>query len=286
MRIFLFAAIAMCCFSANGLLCRMALTQTGMDAASFTILRIVSGAVLLWALTMRRHGRQAGISVSIKHCFWAAAALSTYMVCFSYAYRGLLTAATGTLIIGAAIVVTALVINRIMGDSISKQQLFGIAITFGGVILLVTPALARPSPLDALLMALAGAAFVVYSTLGRNSADPLSDMAGVFLRCLPFTILLLPFVQEMPLEGTLYAITSGAVTSGLGYALWYRLVPILGTLTSALIQLSVPVFSAIGGWLLLSEAITLRLVVSGAVIIGGIAYTHVYTARAKAAQGL
>ncbi|MCL1939867.1 MAG: DMT family transporter [Desulfovibrionaceae bacterium] len=274
MRLFVLAALAMCLFSANGLLCRMALTQTGMDAASFTILRVVSGAVMLFALTARRRGKTFSIGGNFK----AAAALFTYMLCFSFAYRGLLTAATGTLIIGAAIVLTALVISRIMGDAIGRQQLVGIAITFGGVILLVTPSLARPSPLDALLMACAGAAFVIYSTLGRKSTDPLSDMAGIFLRCLPFTVLLLPFVKEMPLQGTLYAIASGALASGLGYALWYRLVGILSTLTAALIQLSVPVFSALGGWLLLNEAITLRLVISGIIIIGGIAYTHMHPA--------
>jgi drug/metabolite transporter (DMT)-like permease len=274
MRLFILATIAMCFFSANGLLCRMALTQTNMDAMSFTILRIVSGALILFALTARRHGKKSGSRGSYK----AAMALFTYMLCFSLAYRGL-TAATGTLIIGASIVLTAMVIGRFLGETIGKYQLAGIAITFGGVILLLTPALARPSPLDALLMGCAGAAWAVYSILGKSNTDPAADTAGNFLRCLPFAVLLLPFVKEAPLAGTLYAIASGAVTSGIGYVLWYRLVVILNTLTAALVQLSVPILSALGGWLLLSEEITLRLFISGGIIIGGIAYTHLHSAR-------
>jgi drug/metabolite transporter (DMT)-like permease len=274
MHLFMLALITMALFAANGLLCRLALTHTDMDAVSFTILRIVSGALILLALAVRRHGRRCCVGGSFK----AATALFVYLLTFSLAYRGL-TAATGTLIIVASILLTAIAASRFLQEPIGKHQFIGVAVTFGGLIILLTPAISKPSTFDAFLMGCAGAAWVVYSILGKKSADPALDMAGIFTRCLPFTLLLLPFVNEVPLEGALYATISGAIASGVGYILWYRLVTILSTLTAALVQLIMPILTALGGWLILGEDITPRLFVSGSIIIGGIAYAHLHSTR-------
>ena len=274
MQLFILATVTMALFAANGLLCRLALTHTDMDAVSFTVVRIVSGALLLLILAARKHGKQCWTGGSFK----AAAFLFGYMIAFSLAYRGL-AAATGTLIIVSSILLTAIIASRFLGEPLGKHQIIGVAITFCGIIVLLTPAISKPSPIDAIIMASAGACWVGYSILGKGSKDPAQDTTGIFLRCLPFTLCLLPFMKSMPLDGVLYAVVAGALASGLGYILWYRLVTMLSTLTASLVQLIMPIFTALGGWLFLGEAITLRLFVSGVIIISGIAYVHIHTAK-------
>ncbi len=276
MRLLLLTALTMCLFAANSLLCRLAFTRTGIDPQSFTILRLVSGAAVLWLLTTRRRRKRHGIGGS----FTAAAGLFGYMATFSLAYQEI-GAAAGTLILAAALLVTAILAAGLLGEHLNRRQLAGAAISLGGLAVLFAPALSRPPLVSALLMACAGASWVVYSLAGRESTDSALDTAGNFVRCLPVVIVLLPFVKSVPFEGALYAIASGALASGFGYILWYRLVAVLSTIAAALIQLSVPVLTTLGAWLLLGEAVSVRFFVSGCVILFGIALAQ--TASTKPA---
>lgn len=265
MRLFLLATFTMCLFAANSLLCRLALARTGMDATSFTILRLVSGMALLWAATSFRRGPKTGTGGS----FPAAAALFVYMWGFSLAYRGL-TAATGTLVMAVAIFVTALAGSRLLGEPLGPRRLAGAGLSLGGLAFLLAPSLTRPPLTDSMLMGCAGVAWSVYSILGRKNRDATQDTAGNFLRALPLALALLPFARGVSWEGACWAVTSGAVCSGLGYVLWYRLVAALSTLSAALVQLGMPVLTALGAWALLGEPLTLRLLASGGVILFGI----------------
>lgn len=268
MRLLFFSSGIMLLFAGNSILCRLALVQTGMDAQSFTLLRVLSGAFVLLLITMR-HKRVLPLGGSCK----AALALFIYMAAFSCAYVSL-AAATGTLILVVAILLTTIVIARILGEKIYIQQFVGMTIAFAGLIALLGPSLARPPVFESFLMAAAGASWAVYSLLGKNSTEPTHDTAGNFIRALPFCLLLLPFHHQIPTQGIIYAVGSGALASGLGYVLWYRLVAVIPALNAALLQLSTPVLTALGGWFLLGEAITLRFVICGFIILGSTGYVQ------------
>jgi len=284
MRLLLLATFTMSLFAANSLLCRLALLKTGMDALAFTMLRMISGAASLWLLTRLRRGKARGVGGS----FAEAAALFAYMFCFSLAYRGL-GAATGTLILVVSTLLATIVAGRLAGETTSRGQVVGGGVTLGGLVALLAPSLSVPSLQDSALMATAGAAWAVYSILGKNGSargvEPALETTGNFIRGVPFALALLPFVTGLPGDGVIFAVASGAVASGLGYVLWYRLVKELAVLNAALVQLIMPVLTALGAWLFLGEAVTLRLFVCGFVILCGIGYTHVSTMRRAARTG-
>ena len=270
LRIPLLTVFAMLAFASNSLLCRVALRDTAIDAASFTAIRLASGALIL-ALLLRARGRRPAAGGS-----WPMAAmLFAYAAFFSFAYRDL-TAATGALLLFGAVQLTMMGWGLWRGERIRGLALAGLVVAIGGLVALLLPGLAAPPPLAAALMLGAGMAWGVYSLLGRGAGDPTAATGGNFLRSLPFAALLaLAAIGHETVDpmGVLYAVLSGAVTSGLGYVLWYAALPALRATSAATIQLSVPAIAAIGGAVLLAEPVTVRLLLASVAILGGIALT-------------
>jgi drug/metabolite transporter (DMT)-like permease len=268
LRVFLLTMLAMFAFAGNSLLCRAALHAGRIDAASFTLIRIGAGALVLW-LIVRMRGARGATGGS-----WASAvALFAYAAAFSFAYLSL-TAATGALLLFGAVQATMIGFGLARGERLRGRQIAGLACALGGLIGLLLPGLSAPPWHGAVLMLAAGLAWGVYSLRGKGSGDPLRVTAGNFLRAVVFAAVL--SVATLPgasidASGAGYAIASGALASGIGYAVWYTALPGLKTTSAATVQLSVPVLAAFGGIVLLGEAPTLRLLAAAVAILGGIA---------------
>ena len=261
--------LAMAAFAANSVLCRLALSNGAIDPATFTLVRLASGAcVLCLILSLRRKPVQPGGS-------WAASvALFAYAAAFSFAYVSL-PAATGSLLLFGAVQTTMIGYGQIRGERLSALQWIGLTIAIAGLTALIAPGALAPSVTGACLMLTAGVAWGAYSLLGRGIADPLSATAGNFVRCLPIAIGLSLYAvlsgANLTAIGLACAILSGAVASGLGYTIWYAALPGLTPAQGASVQLSVPVITALAGASVLGEAISLRLSISSLAILGGIA---------------
>jgi len=258
----------MTAFAGNSLLCRAALKGTAIDAASFTTLRLLSGALVLWLFLHRRKvpAAPAGNWVS-------AGALFVYASAFSFAYISL-TAATGALLLFGAVQVTMIGYGLWRGERLSSRQVTGIVLAIGGLVALLLPGAANPPLIGAMLMLGSGIAWGVYSLRGKGATDPIAITAGNFARTVPLTLLLsLLTVRRgsIDTEGVVYAILSGALASGAGYAIWYTALRGLTATTAATVQLSVPVITAAGGIMLLGESLSLHLLLSSLAILGGIA---------------
>ena len=266
-------ALAMVAFAANSVLNRLALQTTSVDAATFTAVRLLSGALILGLVGLARSQTR-----SLQRAVGPQpAALFVYAAAFSFAYT-VLGAGTGALLLFGVVQLTMLGYGLGRGERFSGVQTSGLVAAFGGLVYLVLPGLSAPPLGPAALMALAGAAWGVYSLRGRGSRDPAGVSAGNFLRTVPLAALLILLVVLLPGTGlrfdslgVFYAVLSGAVTSGLGYLVWYAALPSLKATTAGAVQLSVPVLAALGGVVLLGEPVTLRLVISSALILGGIA---------------
>ena len=260
-------AVAMLAFAGNSLLCRLALQHSGIDPASFTTVRLTSGAVVLWALVRWRGPRPAGD-------WGSAAALFVYAAAFSYAYLSL-SAGTGALLLFGAVQATMLGWGLWHGQRLGRGQTAGLVLAMGGLVALLLPGVTAPPADGALLMTAAGVAWGVYSLRGRGAGDPTAVTAGNFVRAsalaVPLALAALPWARA-DVAGLLWALCSGAVTSGLGYAIWYTALKGLHPTSSASVQLSVPVLTALGGVALLSEPLTLRLALCSLAILGGIAW--------------
>ncbi len=268
MRVVVLTALAMLAFAGNSLLCRAALRDTGIDAATFTSVRIASGALMLAAILAAR-----GVRPTKGGSWLAAAMLFCYAAFFSLAYRDL-TAATGALLLFGAVQVTMTGYAVVLGERLRGLRLLGVLIAVVGLVTLLLPGLAAPPWLAASFMLLAGGSWGVYSLLGKHLGDPTIATAGNFLRAVPFAAalnLVTLSTASTDTRGAVYAAISGAITSGLGYALWYAALPRLTAASAATIQLSVPAIAALGGVALLGETITWRLVLASAAILGGIA---------------
>jgi drug/metabolite transporter (DMT)-like permease len=268
LRVFALTALAMLAFAGNSLLCRLALQQTRIDPASFTTIRLVSGAVVLWLIVRLRTRERDG-----RGNFASALALFAYAAFFSFAYIDL-TAATGALLLFGAVQTTMIGFGLWRGDRLRGRQIVGVALAVGGLVALLLPGFSAPPPGAAGLMLLAGVAWGVYSLRGRGAGDPTSVTAGNFLRAAPVALVVsLVLAREMSLDrtGVLYAVASGALTSGLGYAIWYSALPALSTASAAVVQLCVPLITTLGGLALLAEPITPRVVLSSGAILGGVA---------------
>jgi drug/metabolite transporter (DMT)-like permease len=266
-RIILLITVAMIAFAGNSLLCRAALRDTGIDAASFTTIRIVSGAVMLWAVVLLR-GAPDG-----KGTWLSATALFAYAAGFSFAYMSL-PAATGALLLFGAVQGTMISRGIWAGERLNGLQTAGLVLAFGGLVGLLLPGLSSPPLYGSILMLGAGVAWGVYSLRGRGAGDPTRVTAGNFLRAAPLAATLSVMTLDsasLDTGGAWYAIASGALTSGLGYAIWYGVLPALKATHAATVQLSAPVLAALGGAIFLGEPITLRLMLAAAAILGGIA---------------
>ena len=261
--------LAMLAFAANPLICRLALGQQLIDAASFTFVRIFSGAATLALIMLPRWRKRRRASID----WWSVAALFTYMVFFSFAYRSL-SASTGTLLLFAAVQFTMFMAAMRDGESLTTFSWLGFSLAVIGVIYLVSPGITAPDPLGAFLMIVAGAAWGAYSSLGRGAADPLESTAINFIYSVPLAIFVaLLFMNDAYYthSGLILAAASGAIASGLGYAVWYAALKSLTASRAATVQLSVPTIAACGGIIFLSEPITVRLIVASALTLGGIA---------------
>lgn len=264
----LLTTLALIAFAGNSLLCRVALAHTGIDAASFTSIRLASGALALWLIVAVK-GKQVGAAGS-----WASAlALFAYAAAFSFAYVSL-SAATGALLLFGAVQSTMIGVGLWRGERLRARQLGGLALALAGLLGLLLPGLSAPPLPAAALMLGAGVAWGVYSLRGRGASDPTVVTAGNFLRALPFAAALsaVMFARlSLDSAGIVLAIASGALASGVGYAIWYTALRGLSATTAATVQLSVPVIAAFGGIAFLGEAVTLRLLTASVAILGGIA---------------
>ena len=261
-------AIAMLAFAANSLLCRLALGQGLIDAASFATVRVVAGAVMLALILLPRWRARGRCAPDWR----AAVMLFLYMAGFSFAYATL-SAGTGALILFSAVQLTMFVVALRGGEHFPMLSWLGLAIAVAGLLYLVSPGLTAPDPLGAALMTVAGIAWGVYSLQGRAAADPLESTANNFICAVPMVIAVsLFFINEFRVSaaGLALAVTSGAVTSGLGYVAWYAALRRLPRTRAATVQLSVPVIAAVGGVALLAEPITVRLLIASTATLGGV----------------
>ncbi len=269
LRTLLLTTVAMTAFAGNSLLCRAALRDTDIDAATFTSVRLVSGALMLWLLLSVRGNR-----APMKQGSWGSAlALFVYAAAFSYAYGGL-SAAMGALLLFGAVQATMISIGIVRGNRPQPRQWAGFVVAFSGLVGLLLPGLTAPPLFSSLLMISAGIAWGVYSLRAKGAGEPTAVTTGNFIRAVPMALalsLIMMASATVDMAGMGYAIASGAIASGMGYAIWYMALPLLQATSAATVQLSVPVIAAVGGVLLLSEPLTLRLVVAGIAILGGIA---------------
>lgn len=278
-RVFILTLVAMTAFAGNSLLCRLALKQTTIDAASFTLIRIISGAIALWLIVNMRKGtwRKTGS--------WPSAlALFAYAAAFSFAYVNL-SAGTGALLLFGAVQATMIIWGLRKGERLRTRQCVGLAFALGGLVALLFPGLSAPPIGGSILMLGAGLAWGIYSLRGKTAGDPASATSGNFLRAVPLaavlSIALLPWAR-LDRTGIGYAILSGAIASGVGYAVWYTALPGLKAASAATVQLSVPVLAAVGGIIFLGESITLRFLFASVAVLGGIALVVIEKRRAFA----
>ncbi|MGG7662349.1 DMT family transporter [Dyadobacter sp. BHUBP1] len=264
-RIILQVALAMTAFAANSLLCRIALSQTSTDPATFTIIRLLAGAVTLCSIVLLRKGklRNAG-------SWQGALSLLTYAVAFSFAYVNLPTG-TGALLLFGSVQATMIITGLYQGERLRIIQWTGLLTAFGGLVILVAPGIHAPNPFSALLMTIAGMAWGVYSLLGRKQGDPLTATAGNFLKAAPLSLLFLPLASAIDSQGAFFAILSGSISSGMGYAIWYSILPSLKAAQAASVQLTVPVIASTAAVFILGEHVTFNLAIASVAILGGIA---------------
>jgi len=266
----IFALVA---FAANSVLCRLALGDNAIDAASFTIIRLFSGIVILFVL-IKLTKKQKIIEKNTQSTgsWLAASMLFIYAVTFSFGYISLDTG-TGALILFGAVQITMILINVISGNKLHLSEWFGLTIAFTGFVYLIIPNLTTPSLDGFILMSISGVAWAFYTLIGRGSNNPLSDTTYNFMRTTPFILALLVFtlnnMQITPM-GILLAILSGAIASGVGYFVWYIALTGLSVTQAAVVQLFVPIIAAMGGVIFTSELITLRLIESSTLVLGGI----------------
>ena len=271
--------IAMLAFAANSLLCRMALANTDIDPGLFTTIRLASGALclaLLVAFTARRSSKNTSPIAAIKQQASIAGALSlfVYAIAFSYAYISMSTG-TGALLLFGAVQLTMISVGLLKGERFASFQWLGFLLAFAGLVILLLPGASAPPLFSALLMISAGIAWGFYSLLGKKSNAPLLLTAGNFLYA---TLLSLPLIVwlwvtdtwQWSNDGVLFALASGIVASGCGYAIWYKALPLIQSTTAATVQLSVPVIATLMGWAFLAEAISVQIMVASLMTLGGI----------------
>jgi drug/metabolite transporter (DMT)-like permease len=280
-RIIALTSLAMVAFAGNSLLCRIALKDTSIDAASFTAIRLISGAVVLWLIVQMRRGTFAGGGN------WSSAfALFAYAAGFSFAYVSL-SAATGALLLFGAVQTTMIGYGIYAGERLRTLQIIGLFLALAGLVILLLPGLTAPPLAGSALMLGAGVAWGVYSLRGKAAGDPIRVTAGNFLRAVPIAVVLsLIMLSGSSLDpaGFWYAVSSGALASGIGYAIWYTVLPALKATSAATVQLSVPVIAAAGGVVMLGESISFRLVLASIAILGGIALVILEKQHANGAQ--
>jgi drug/metabolite transporter (DMT)-like permease len=273
LRIIFLTFFALFAFAANSVLCRLALSVEQVNPADFTSIRLLSAALILFLIIVIKDKSVIG-HINQYGSDMCALSLLVYAVGFSYAYITLNTA-TGALILFAAVQFTMLLKGWLAGNKMGYQEYSGVLLSLLGFIYFVFPALEKPSLVGCLLMVLAGIAWGIYSLIGAKSTYPLYDTASNFIRLVPIAIISLLVMYfslgiNISFKGILYTFSSGALASGVGYTIWYQVLPNLKPSIAAVCQLSVPIWAALGGVLLVNESINSHLVISASVILGGI----------------
>lgn len=270
MKLILLTAFTLIAFAANSLLCRMALGGDLIDPISFTAIRLVSGALIL--IPVSRFFAGSSRDPASKGSWGSGFALFVYAAAFSLAYITL-TTGMGALILFGMVQVTMVAAAVRTGERLSPWQWLGFVAALIGLVYLVLPGLEAPNPVGALLMGLAGIAWGIYSLRGRGATAPIAMTAGNFLRATPFAIvagIAAILSIRAQIQGVVLALTSGVVTSGLGYVLWYQALRGLNTTQASVVQLLVPVLAAFAGVVFLAELVSARLVMASALILGGV----------------
>ncbi|MCG8382861.1 MAG: DMT family transporter [Gammaproteobacteria bacterium] len=261
---------ALVAFAANSILSRLALENHAIDASSFTVIRLISGAVVL--LVILSLTRNKSSEVSAKGSWLASFMLFLYAISFSYAYLTLETG-TGALILFGSVQITMILISIYSGSRLHITEWIGIVIAFIGFVYLILPDVSTPSLTGFLLMTVSGIAWGGYTLKGRSSKNPLSDTTYNFIRIMPFALILVISTlnsANYSFHGVILATLSGGIASGIGYTVWYSALSYLTSTQAAVFQLLVPAIAALGGVIFVSEPITLRLFISGTLILGGV----------------
>jgi drug/metabolite transporter (DMT)-like permease len=262
---------ALLAFAANSVLCRLALGENAIDPSSFTIIRLISGIIILMAV-MQLSEKSNNVKLKSKGSWLAASMLFIYAIAFSFGYVSLDTG-TGALILFGSVQITMIITSVISGNKLHISEWLGLLIAFSGFVYLIIPDLVTPSLMGFMLMTISGVAWGFYTLLGRTSQSPLSDTVYNFLRTSPFILVLIFFgLNDIHLTytGIVLAVLSGAIASGLGYFVWYIALKGLSVTQAAVVQLFVPIIAATGGVIFTHELITLRLIESSALLLGGI----------------
>lgn len=266
-RIILLTSFSLVAFAANSIFCRLALKGTNIDAASFTSIRLISGAISLSFLT---YATQKKLIISGN---WISAfMLFLYAACFSFAYIGL-PAATGALLLFGAVQITMIGYGFQIGETLDITKICGIILAFAGLIYLLMPGIKSPSLLSSIFMITAGVTWGIYSLRGTKSNNPTATTSGNFIRALPFSIVLNIFMFDncnLDIDGILLAVLSGVLASGAGYAIWYSVLPIIKSTNASVLQLIVPVLASLGGVIIIDEPLTLRIIIASIMILLGI----------------
>lgn len=271
MQYYLLIFLAMLAFAANSVLGRMALGGHAIDAASFTCVRLSSGAVMLFLILAYRNGGVRREKINVV----SALMLFAYAICFSFSYINIATG-TGALILFGTVQLSLMAYGLLKGERPAQLAWLGMIMAFGGLVYLLLPGVAAPPLSSALLMIAAGAAWGIYTIRGKASSQPLVATGWNFIGTLPLVLVTwLAFHEStyVSTQGVILAILSGALASALGYAVWYSVLPRLTPTRAATVQLSVPVIAAFGGAVLMAEPITLRLLIAGTVVLGGVYLT-------------
>ena len=266
---------ALFAFAANSVLCRLALGTNAIDATSFTTIRLLSGIAILFVLiqlTRLIQKPKKDLKLQSKGSWLSAAMLFIYAVAFSFGYISLDTG-TGALILFGAVQITMILSNVVTGNKLHLSEWLGLALAFTGFVYLIMPSVTTPSLTGFVLMSISGMAWAFYTLLGRKSKNALNDTAFNFLRTVPFIFILMVFSLDslhVSSSGIMLAILSGAIASGVGYFVWYIALAGLSVTQAAVLQLFVPIIAALGGVIFTSELITVRLIESSALVLGGI----------------
>lgn len=272
MRLVLLISLTMIAFAANSILNRVAVDSGEIDPGAFAVMRVLSGTAML-ALLLRFQGKKMPV-MHRERRMMGAAALALYMIGFSMAYT-VLNAGLGALILFGVVQITMFVLSALSGGGPGRAQLIGASIAFGGLILILWPGEgASVDRSGVIFMTCAGIGWALYTLAGRGARDPLPVTAANFALAGPFVVLaglMLGDLSAMTGYGALLVVISGAITSGMGYALWYSVLPRITAPTAAIVQLSVPVLAILGGALLLSEPVGMRFLIGAAIVLGGIA---------------
>jgi len=265
----LLTLLALVAFAANSIFARLALGAPSIDPASYTAVRLLTGAATLWLIA---RFRRTSSPTTTEGNWTSAAMLFLYAATFSFAYV-ILTTGTGALILFAAVQITMIGFGLYAGERPSVHHWVGLVIAVTGLVYLVSPGVTAPSTAGSLLMGTAGVAWGIYSILGRRVNNPVHATAGNFLRTVPMALLVLIFSSPsiaITGKGFLWATLSGSITSAVGYLIWYAALPHLAATFAATVQLAVPALAAIGGVVFLAERFTLRLILSGVLILTGV----------------